>query len=60
MTSKRVELQLNDGIMGCLDELIKIYEKNYSTHQHGKEMTYQDVIELLIIGEAMKEEVIPF
>lgn len=56
---KHVELYLNDGIIECLDKLIPIYEEKYRSLHHGKEMTYQEVIELLIIGEGMNEKIVP-
>jgi hypothetical protein len=57
---KHVELHLNEGIMECLDNLVKIYEEKYSGLRHGNKMTYQEVIELLIIGEVMEEKVVSF
>jgi hypothetical protein len=56
----RVELHLNDGIMECLDNLVKVYEEKYSGLRHGNKMTYQEVIEILIIGEAKEEKVVSF
>lgn len=56
---KRVDLYFNDGIIECLDKLIPIYEEKYRSFDHGQPMKYQDIIELLIIGEGMNEKVLP-